>query len=47
MTITLLTWIAASWVTIPPDWAPRWVVLIRVCFFTRPMPSTSTFCVRG
>ena len=25
-TITLLTWIGASWVTMPPDWAPRCVV---------------------
>src|SRR5919107_1943312 len=46
-TITLLTWMGASCVTIPPCWAPRWEVLMRVCFLTRPTPSTSTFCVCG
>src|SRR3954454_10066877 len=47
MTITLLTWMGASCVTIPPCWAPRWLVLIRVCLRTRPTPSTRTFCSWG
>src|SRR5215213_6446469 len=42
-TITLLTWMRASCVTMPPCCAPRCEVLIRVCFLTRPTPSTSTF----
>src|SRR3954469_13304494 len=42
-TITLLTWMRASCVTIPPCCAPRCEVLIRVCFLTRPTPSTRTF----
>src|SRR5215213_2377702 len=41
-TITLDTWIGASWVTIPPDCAPRWFWLTRVCFLIRLTPSTST-----
>src|SRR3954447_3416545 len=41
-TITFETWMAASWVTMPPDWAPRWVWLTRVCFLIRLTPSTST-----
>src|SRR3954454_2229975 len=42
ITITLLTWMGASCVTMPPCWAPRWLELMRVCFLTRPTPSTST-----
>src|SRR3954449_2708019 len=41
-TITFETWMGASWVTMPPDWAPRWVWLTRVCFLIRLTPSTST-----
>ena len=32
----------ASWVTMPPVFAPRWVVRMRVCFLTRLTPSTRT-----
>src|SRR5829696_6033981 len=46
-TITLLTWMEASWVTMPPVWAPRWVVDTRVCFLIRLTPSTSTRCALG
>ena len=42
ITITFETWIGASWVTIPPDCAPRWFWLTRVCFLIRLTPSTST-----
>ena len=31
----------------PPVFAPRWVVRIRVCFFTRFTPSTSTLSSFG
>src|SRR5205823_1944386 len=41
-TIMLETWIAASWMTMPPGFAPRWVVRMRVCFLTRLMTSTRT-----
>ena len=41
-TITLETWIAASVVMIPPDCAPRWFCVTRVCFLIRLTPSTST-----
>src|SRR5665811_53523 len=41
-TCTLLTCSGASWVTMPPDCAPRWVVVTRVCFLIRLAPSTST-----
>src|SRR4051812_34826032 len=46
-TITLETWIKASWVTMPPDCAPRWVCEIRVCFLTLATPSTRTLSVSG
>src|SRR2546421_8848534 len=46
-TITLETWIGASCVTMPPVFAPRWVVRMRVCFLTRFTPSTSTLSSLG
>jgi hypothetical protein len=46
-TITLLTWMAASWVTMPPVFAPRWLDEIRVCFLIRFTPSTMTRCSLG
>jgi len=46
-TITLLTWMGASCVTMPPVCAPREVVVIRVCFLIRLTPSTRTRCSFG
>src|SRR5512135_2613190 len=46
-TCTLLTCTGASWVTMPPDWAPRWVVVTRVCFLIRLTPSTRTRLCAG
>src|SRR2546430_14988776 len=46
-TITLETWIIASCVTMPPVFAPRWVVRMRVCFLTRFTPSTRTLSSFG
>src|SRR5918992_2756546 len=45
--ITFETWMAASVVMIPPDCAPRWFWVIRVCFLIRFTPSTSTRCWSG
>src|SRR5579859_956796 len=47
MTITLLALIGASTVSMPPAFAPRPVVVIRVCFLTRLTPSTTTLFVIG
>src|SRR3954453_17497353 len=46
-TITFEMWIMASCVTMPPVFAPRWVVRMRSCFLTRFTPSTRTLSRRG
>ena len=47
MTITLLALIGASMCSMPPAFAPRLVVVTRVCFLTRLTPSTTTLFVSG
>jgi len=46
-TWTLLTWTAASCVTMPPCWEPRADCVTFVCFLMRLAPSTSTREVSG
>src|SRR6266545_986492 len=47
MTMTLLALIAASTCSMPPAFAPRAVVEMRLCLVTRLMPSTTTLFVAG
>src|SRR3954453_5657313 len=47
ITMTLLALIGASMCSMPPPFAPRWVVVTRVCLVTRLTPSTTTLLVTG